>query len=55
MEAFDPVWEALTPQEQARVFQLLIRRVEYDGEKGAVSVTFRPDGIKALTNGGIKA
>jgi len=55
MAAFDPVWEALTPKEQARIFQLLIRRVEYDGEKGAVSITFRPDGIRALTNGDIEA
>ncbi|HRQ76170.1 MAG TPA: recombinase family protein [Phycisphaerales bacterium] len=55
MASFDPIWEALTPREQARVVQLLIRRVEYDGEKGSVSITFRPDGIKAMTNGGAPA
>lgn len=55
MASFDPIWEALTPQEQARVLQLLIRRIEYDGEKGSVSITFRPDGIKALNNGGAPA
>jgi site-specific DNA recombinase len=55
MTLFDPVWDALSPREQARVFQLLIRRVEYDGEKGAVSITFRPDGIKSLANGGMPA
>ena len=55
MAAFDPVWDALSPREQARVFRLLIRRVEYDGEKGSVSITFRPDGIKTLTNGGMPA
>lgn len=55
MASFDPIWEALTPREQARVLQLLIRRIEYDGEKGSVSITFRPDGIKALNNGGAPA
>ncbi len=54
MAAFDPIWNVLTPREQARVLHLLIRRVEYDGEKGAVAITFRPDGIKAISNGGIE-
>ncbi len=39
---------ALTPKEQVRVLELLIERVEYDGEAGTVSVTFRPTGIRAL-------
>ncbi|MCK4873639.1 MAG: recombinase family protein [Phycisphaerales bacterium] len=55
MTAFDPAWDALSPREQARIVHLLIRRVEYDGEKGTVSITFRPDGIKTLTNGGVPA
>ena len=37
---FDPVWESLAPREQARVIRLLIQRVDYDGEKGTVSVNF---------------
>jgi site-specific DNA recombinase len=45
---FDPMWESFSPREQARVLQLLIERVEYDGDGGTVSVTFRPSGIKAL-------
>ncbi|MEO2035921.1 MAG: recombinase family protein [Planctomycetaceae bacterium] len=45
---FDPMWESLSPREQARLLQLLIERVEYDGDGGTVSVTFRPSGIKAL-------
>ena len=45
---FDPVWEQLAPKEQARVLQLLVERVEYDGKEGMVSVTFHPTGIKAL-------
>ncbi len=45
---FDPVWEALSPREQARVVQLLVERVAYDGAKETVAVTFRPAGIKVL-------
>jgi site-specific DNA recombinase len=45
---FDTVWAALTPREQARVFELLIERVEYDGASGRLSITFHPTGIKTL-------
>jgi site-specific DNA recombinase len=45
---FDRVWEVLTPREQAQVIELLVERVEYDGEKETVAVTFQPTGIKAL-------
>jgi hypothetical protein len=31
------------------VLELLIERVEYDGQHGSVSLTFHPCGIKALT------
>src|SRR5262249_14005846 len=44
LAAFDPLWAALTPAERARVVQLLVERVEYDGEKGKVRVTFSPTG-----------
>jgi site-specific DNA recombinase len=47
---FDPVWESLSPREQVRVMQLLVERVDYDGEKGTVSVTFHPTGIGALAD-----
>jgi site-specific DNA recombinase len=47
---FDPVWEALTPLEQARILRLLVERVEYDGASGRLSVTFHPTGIKALAD-----
>ena len=46
MATFDPVWKALTPREQARVIELLVERVDYDGERGKVAVTFHPDGIR---------
>jgi site-specific DNA recombinase len=50
LAAFDPVWEALAPREQARVVELLVERVDYDGRSAEVSVTFRPTGIRALTD-----
>lgn len=49
LSLFDPVWESLTPREQARIVQLLVERVNYDGQNGIVSTTFRPTGIKALS------
>jgi site-specific DNA recombinase len=39
----------LAPREQARILELLIDRVDYDGERGQVSLTFRPCGIRSLT------
>ena len=48
LQAFDPVWEALTPREQTRLVQLLVERVDFDGAKGKVSITFHANGIKNL-------
>jgi site-specific DNA recombinase len=45
---FDGVWDALSPREKARVLELLIDRVTYDGREGNVAITFRPTGIRAL-------
>jgi site-specific DNA recombinase len=50
LAAFDPVWGTLTPHEQARVIELLVERVEYDGSAGTVAVTFHPTGIKTLAD-----
>jgi site-specific DNA recombinase len=49
LAVFDPVWETLAPREQVRLTRLLIQRVDYDGDKGTVSVTFHPTGIKVLS------
>ena len=46
LDLFDPVWQALTPHEQARVLGLLIERVDYDGAQGKVAITFQPTGIQ---------
>jgi site-specific DNA recombinase len=50
LSAFDPVWETLTPREQARIVQLLVQRVDYDGAEGQVTITFHPSGIKTLAD-----
>ena len=52
LRKFDPVWETLAPREQARIVHLLVEQVVYDGAKGTVAVTFRPGGIRALTEEG---
>lgn len=49
---FDPVWETLSSHEQARLVQLLIKRIDYDGRDGVVSITFHAAGIKTLANQG---
>jgi site-specific DNA recombinase len=48
ISAFDPIWDSLTPREQARVVQLLVERVDYNGATGKVSITFYPSGIRTL-------
>jgi site-specific DNA recombinase len=45
---FDALWDCLAPREQARVIELLVERVSYDGDGGNISITFRPTGIKTL-------
>ena len=49
---FDPVWESLSPREQARIIRLLIERIGYDRRDGRVTVAFRSVGIKALCSEG---
>jgi hypothetical protein len=45
---FDPVWEVLYSQEQARICNMLIEKVIYDGEKGTITINFHPLGIRTL-------
>ncbi len=49
LTAFDLLWATLTPRERARVVHLLIERVDYNGADGTVAVTFRPNGLQALS------
>lgn len=48
LSLFDPIWEVLFPAEQARIIELLIQQIEYNGKSGKLAVTFHPTGIKAL-------
>ena len=48
LAAFDPLWETLSPKEQARAVRLLVKRVDYDGAAGTVAVTFHPGGLRGL-------
>jgi site-specific DNA recombinase len=48
LAAFDSVWAALTPREQTRIVQLLVERIDFDGGKGKVAITFHATGIRTL-------
>jgi site-specific DNA recombinase len=48
LAGLDPAWQTMTPDEQARVVRLLVSRVDYDGAKGNVTITFHPLGLKTL-------
>jgi site-specific DNA recombinase len=48
LSGLDPAWQTMTPEEQARVVDLLVSRVDYDGARGKVAITFRPLGLKTL-------
>ena len=50
LQEFEPIWQSLKPREQARLFQLLIDRIDYDGSDGTISISFHNDGITALRN-----
>jgi site-specific DNA recombinase len=45
---FTPVWDTLTPREQARLVGLLVKQVDYDGANGKLQITFHQTGIKSL-------
>ena len=45
---FDALWECLAPREQARVIELLVERVDDDGDDGNVSITFGASGFRSL-------
>jgi len=48
---FEGLWAALSPHEQARVLDLAIDRVEYDGADSSIEVVFHPIGVETLTSG----
>jgi site-specific DNA recombinase len=44
----DRRWTGLTPEEAARLIGMVVERIDYDGAKGKVAITFRPAGIRQL-------
>jgi hypothetical protein len=44
----DARWDDLTTQDQCRVVQALVERVEYSGIQKSVAITLRPQGIEDL-------
>lgn len=45
--SFEPIWEAMTLRDQIRLIQMVVKRVDYDGETGRVIITFHPLGGKS--------
>ncbi len=45
---FEPVWEAIFPDEKARVLNLLLERVVYDAPTSSVRLTFWSEGVRSL-------
>jgi len=42
--SFDPIWEAMTLRDRIRLIEMVVKRVDYDGETGRVTITFHPLG-----------
>jgi hypothetical protein len=53
LREFDGVWDALKPREQARLIELLVDQVSYDGHLGKLSITYRVSGIGPLERNSI--
>ncbi len=51
LAAFEPVWQTLTPKEQANALHQLVQRVDYDGERSNVSITFHPTAFNRWPTG----
>jgi len=48
LAGLDSAWETMTLAEQAQIVGLLVSRVDYDGSRGKVAITFHPLGLKTL-------
>lgn len=47
---FEPIWAELFVPERVRIVRLLIEEVRFDADRGEVSITFRPGGVRALAD-----
>ena len=52
LEQLEPIWAELFPAERARLLDLLLERIEFNGPAGEVAITFRPGGPQAVQAGG---
>ena len=48
LSQFDDLWESMPIRDRARLIELLIERIDYDGAGGKIKITFHPTGIAAL-------
>ncbi len=48
LAGLDSAWETMTLAQQAHIVGLLVSRVDYDGSRGKVAITFHPLGLKTL-------
>ena len=48
LSQFDDLWESMPIRDRARLIELLIERVDYDGAGSTIKITFHPTGISAL-------
>ena len=48
LDAWEPLWLASTPLQQAATMRRLVERVAYDGAKKTVSITLKPTGLHSL-------
>jgi len=51
LQKFDPLWDQLTTVEQERFIRALVSEVRYDGRTEMVTIGFRSDGIKRMSEG----
>ena len=51
MEAFDPLWDRLSPRERSELVHHLVRQVEYDAVTDEITVVFNPTGANRLGSG----
>jgi site-specific DNA recombinase len=47
--SFRTLFDSMPPTHRARAMELLLQQVTYDREKGSVSISFHPSGIKTLS------
>lgn len=48
LHSFTPLWDALPPDDRARLVRLMVEKVLYNGATANVSMVFRPEGMRAM-------